>query len=167
MPQWAGRGTIFAISIQDDKAFCAREERYWMPVDLYQWRRARQILHLLYSRFWHKVLHDRGPQHARAVPALVSQGMSSAKSIYRLHVQGWLSAEDVNYDGNVAKYKDGDNELQCVSLTKTRSSRKPFRHQDNPHRVDARAHKMSKSGQRHQPDDVVAEYEQPASLRCS
>ena len=67
----ARAGTTCATSIpQNDKLpWDPAKERYWMPVDLYVGGAEHAVLHLLYSRFWHKVLFDRGlRQHARAVP---------------------------------------------------------------------------------------------------
>jgi len=63
MPQWAGSCWYYLryISPQCDAAFVdPGEERYWMPVDLYVGGAEHAVLHLLYSRFWHKVLYDLG-----------------------------------------------------------------------------------------------------------
>ena len=52
------------------------KEKYWLPVDLYVGGAEHAVLHLLYSRFWHKVLFDRG--HVRTpepFQRLVNQGM--------------------------------------------------------------------------------------------
>src|SRR6185503_9155936 len=49
------------IDPHNDKRFVDPEkERYWMPVDLYVGGVEHAVLHLLYARFWHKVLFDLG-----------------------------------------------------------------------------------------------------------
>jgi leucyl-tRNA synthetase len=79
MPQWAGSCWYF-LRFCDNKngdAFIDPAlEKYWMPVDLYIGGAEHAVLHLLYSRFWHKVLFDRG--HVSMVEPfqkLVNQGM--------------------------------------------------------------------------------------------
>ncbi len=71
MPQWAGSCWYYLrfLDPKNDKAaWDPEKEAYWMPVDLYIGGAEHAVLHLLYSRFWHKVLYDRGPrEHARAV----------------------------------------------------------------------------------------------------
>ncbi|MCA9091655.1 MAG: class I tRNA ligase family protein, partial [Planctomycetaceae bacterium] len=79
MPQWAG-SCWYYLRFCDNKNgefFIDPElEKYWLPVDLYIGGVEHAVLHLLYSRFWHKVLFDRGhlttpePFHK-----LVNQGM--------------------------------------------------------------------------------------------
>ncbi len=63
MPQWAGSCWYYLryIDSQNDGApWSAEAERYWMPVDLYIGGTEHAVLHLLYARFWHKVLYDCG-----------------------------------------------------------------------------------------------------------
>jgi leucyl-tRNA synthetase len=63
MPQWAGSCWYYLRFIDphnDDRIFDSAGERYWMPVDLYIGGAEHAVLHLLYSRFWHKVLFDLG-----------------------------------------------------------------------------------------------------------
>jgi len=63
MPQWAGSCWYYLRYIDPDnrdKIFDPRLEEYWMPVDLYVGGAEHAVLHLLYSRFWHKVLFDLG-----------------------------------------------------------------------------------------------------------
>lgn len=63
MPQWAGSCWYYLryIDPKNATAFLADEkEKYWMPVDLYVGGAEHAVLHLLYSRFWHKVLFDLG-----------------------------------------------------------------------------------------------------------
>jgi len=63
MPQWAGSCWYYLryLSPKSDSAFCdpALEKR-WMPVDLYVGGSEHAVLHLMYARFWHKVLYDLG-----------------------------------------------------------------------------------------------------------
>jgi leucyl-tRNA synthetase len=63
MPQWAGSCWYYLRFIDphnDEAAWSPEAERYWMPVDLYIGGVEHAVLHLLYSRFWHKVLYDCG-----------------------------------------------------------------------------------------------------------
>jgi leucyl-tRNA synthetase len=63
MPQWAGSCWYYLrfIDPKNRKAFCAPEkERYWMPIDVYIGGSEHAVLHLMYARFWHKVLYDLG-----------------------------------------------------------------------------------------------------------
>jgi len=63
MPQWAGSCWYYLRYIDannPDEAFSKEVETYWMPVDLYIGGAEHAVLHLLYSRFWHKVLYDLG-----------------------------------------------------------------------------------------------------------
>ena len=61
MPQWAGSCWYFLRFTDpqnDDAAWSQAAERYWMPVDFYMGGAEHAVLHLLYSRFWHKVFYD-------------------------------------------------------------------------------------------------------------
>ena len=63
MPQWAGSCWYYLrfIDPKNDDVFCSIEkEKYWMPIDLYVGGSEHAVLHLMYSRFWHKVLNDLG-----------------------------------------------------------------------------------------------------------
>ncbi|MCP5071594.1 MAG: leucine--tRNA ligase [bacterium] len=63
MPQWAGSCWYFLRFCDphnDAEAWSTEAERYWMPVDLYVGGAEHAVLHLLYARFWHKVLYDCG-----------------------------------------------------------------------------------------------------------
>jgi leucyl-tRNA synthetase len=63
MPQWAGSCWYYLRFIDpknDHEIFDAAKEKYWMPVDLYIGGAEHAVLHLLYARFWHKVLYDLG-----------------------------------------------------------------------------------------------------------
>lgn len=61
MPQWAGSCWYYLrfLDPHNDGIFCDPEkEKYWMPVDLYIGGAEHAVLHLIYARFWHKVLYD-------------------------------------------------------------------------------------------------------------
>lgn len=63
MPQWAGSCWYYLRymdPLNDEAPFSKEAENYWMPVDLYIGGAEHAVLHLLYSRFWHKVLFDLG-----------------------------------------------------------------------------------------------------------
>ena len=79
MPQWAGSCWYYLrfIDPKNDKVFAAKDKvEYWMPVDLYVGGAEHAVLHLLYSRFWHKVLYDIGAVNTiEPFQRLVNQGM--------------------------------------------------------------------------------------------
>ena len=79
MPQWAGSCWYYLrfLDPKNDKAFVdPKIEKYWMPVDLYVGGAEHAVLHLLYSRFWHKVLYDIGVVSTdEPFQRLVNQGM--------------------------------------------------------------------------------------------
>ena len=63
MPQWAGSSWYFLryMDPHNDKELASKEAlEYWSPVDWYNGGMEHTTLHLLYSRFWHKFLHDIG-----------------------------------------------------------------------------------------------------------
>ncbi len=63
MPQWAGSCWYYLryLDPKNDQTFCDPEkERRWMPIDLYVGGAEHAVLHLMYARFWHKVLYDLG-----------------------------------------------------------------------------------------------------------
>jgi leucyl-tRNA synthetase len=84
MPQWAGSCWYYLrfIDPKNDQAFCdATQEKRWMPIDLYVGGSEHAVLHLMYSRFWHKVLYDLGY-------------VSTKEPFLRLRHQGIILGED-------------------------------------------------------------------------
>ncbi|HET9887487.1 MAG TPA: leucine--tRNA ligase [bacterium] len=79
MPQWAGSCWYYLRYIDpdnDEAPWDRKKERYWMPVDVYIGGAEHAVLHLLYSRFWHKVLFDLGyVSTAEPFQKLMNQGM--------------------------------------------------------------------------------------------
>ncbi|HEU4617625.1 MAG TPA: leucine--tRNA ligase, partial [Gammaproteobacteria bacterium] len=79
MPQWAGSCWYYRRFIDPHNAerlVDPAKERYWMPVDLYIGGSEHAVLHLLYARFWHKVLYDAGVVSTpEPFKKLVHQGM--------------------------------------------------------------------------------------------
>jgi leucyl-tRNA synthetase len=79
MPQWAGSCWYYLryLDPKNDKEFANKKKiEYWSPVDLYVGGTEHAVLHLLYSRFWHKVLFDAGLVNTKEpFKRLVNQGM--------------------------------------------------------------------------------------------
>jgi leucyl-tRNA synthetase len=79
MPQWAGSCWYYLRYIDPHNEvapFDKEKEKYWMPVDLYVGGAEHAVLHLLYARFWHKVLYDIGVVSTKEpFQKLVNQGM--------------------------------------------------------------------------------------------
>ncbi|MDR2758861.1 MAG: leucine--tRNA ligase [Spirochaetaceae bacterium] len=79
MPQWAGSCWYYLryLDPHNQRAFTDRAAvDYWAPVDLYVGGTEHAVLHLLYARFWHKVLYDLGLVNTpEPFQRLVNQGM--------------------------------------------------------------------------------------------
>jgi leucyl-tRNA synthetase len=157
MPQWAGSCWYYIrfLDARNDKAFCdSQKAKYWLPVDLYIGGAEHAVLHLLYSRFWHKVLHDRGHVPTpEPFQKLVNQGMILGEmefTCYKANSQ-WVSA-----------VKDIPEAWEAVKIDETQVEKQGdgFVLKDQPHiRVAAQAYKMSKSrGNVINPDRVIEQY---------
>ncbi|MBQ0163123.1 MAG: leucine--tRNA ligase [Treponema sp.] len=87
MPQWGGSCWYYLryLDPKNDKAFCSEKaEKYWMPVDLYIGGAEHAVLHLLYARFWHKVLYDIGVVTTKEpFQRLINQGMITSFAYQR------------------------------------------------------------------------------------
>jgi leucyl-tRNA synthetase len=158
MPQWAGSCWYYLryIDPQNNQALVDPEaEKYWMPVDLYVGGAEHAVLHLLYARFWHKVLYDVGAVSTpEPFQCLVSQGMILGEveySVYKDSQSGTYVDEGTH--GAVATRLDPE-------LVQALPGGGGFVLKDNPSvKVSSRAHKMSKSrGNVVNPDDVVLSY---------
>ena len=169
MPQWAGSCWYYLRYIDpknSERPWDPEKERYWLPVDLYVGGAEHAVLHLLYARFWHKVLFDRGlvstPEPFRR---LVNQGMilgETEYTAYRDMEDRWVSASEVAEESEGGfRIKSGGRAL-AVKLNDDQVTKRGegFVHAgDESVRVDARAYKMSKSrGNVINPDLVVSEY---------
>ncbi|ABL64607.1 leucine--tRNA ligase [Chlorobium phaeobacteroides] len=79
MPQWAGSCWYYLRFIDPEnnaQLIDPAKEKYWMNVDLYIGGAEHAVLHLLYARFWHKVLYDLGVVSSREpFKKLFNQGM--------------------------------------------------------------------------------------------
>jgi len=105
MPQWAGSCWYYLryLDPRNDHEFCSqKKEKLWMPIDLYVGGAEHAVLHLMYARFWHKVLYDLGY-------------VSTKEPFTKLRHQGTILGEDsrkmsksrgnvVNPDDIVAKF---------------------------------------------------------------
>jgi leucyl-tRNA synthetase len=79
MPQWAGSCWYYLRYLDpenNNRGWDPEKEKYWMPVDLYIGGAEHAVLHLLYARFWHKLLYDLGYVSTKEpFKKLVNQGM--------------------------------------------------------------------------------------------
>lgn len=139
MPQWAGSCWYYLryIDPRNDKAIVDQElERFWMPVDLYIGGVEHAVLHLLYARFWHKVLFDIGAVSTKEpFQKLFNQGMILAYSYQHPEKKYW-------YPKDVEERADGKTVLR-----------------DGGAEVIKQIEKMSKSKNNVvNPDDVIKDY---------
>ena len=172
MPQWAGSCWYYLRFLDPhnpDALVSPEKERYWMPVDLYVGGAEHAVLHLLYARFWHKVLFDLGVVSTpEPFGRLVHQGMILGEQEYTAYQTAggaFVSAEGVEekLENGAAVFVAPDGQpVQPVRVAdadvEKRGDGFVLRAQPDV-RVGARAHKMSKSrGNVVNPDDVVAGY---------
>ena len=120
MPQWGGSCWYYLryLDPHNDKAFCAPEkEKYWMPVDLYIGGAEHAVLHLLYARFWHKVLYDIGVVSTKEpFQRLVNQGMITSFAFQRKN-KTLVPVDEVEQkdDGNYYEKATGEKLEQIVA----------------------------------------------------
>lgn len=138
MPQWAGSCWYYLRYLDPSNTsapFDPKKEQYWMPVDLYVGGAEHAVLHLLYARFWHKVLYDLGYVSTKEpFKKLVNQGMILGIS-----------------------YKDNRGAL--VPMDKVKISSDGAVHQETGEKLIEFPAKMSKSLKNVvNPDDIIAEY---------
>ena len=103
MPQWAG-SCWYYLRYMDahnaTEAWSAEADHYWMPVDLYVGGAEHAVLHLLYARFWHKVLYDCGLVSTKEpFQKLFNQGMILAYSYQDDNGKYYLPSEVEERDG--------------------------------------------------------------------
>jgi leucyl-tRNA synthetase len=170
MPQWAGSCWYYLrfLDPKNRNALVDPEiEEAWMPIDLYVGGAEHAVLHLLYARFWHKVLFDRGyVSMTEPFHKLVNQGMILGEmefTGYQVDSGQWVSAIDVADDaeGNPIVKKSGQPVKTIkVPVEQVEKQGETFvLKEDKKIRIDSRAYKMSKSrGNVVNPDQVVAEY---------
>ena len=138
MPQWAGSCWYYLRYLDPKNTEAAvdpAKEKYWMPVDLYVGGAEHAVLHLLYARFWHKVLFDLGYVSTKEpFQKLVNQGMILGLS-----------------------YKDSRGALVPMEMVEMHSE--GAFHKESGEKLVEFPAKMSKSLKNVvNPDDVVKEY---------
>jgi leucyl-tRNA synthetase len=171
MPQWAGSCWYylrFADSKNSDQFIDPQAEKNWLPVDLYVGGAEHAVLHLLYSRFWHKVLFDRGfVSNVEPFQRLVNQGMILGEVEYTGYKESgaWITSSlvrDSKDDSAVRVNKKTQAVVEPEKVTPDQVTKKGDTFvlvEDNSIVVNGRAHKMSKSrGNVINPDDVVSQY---------
>ena len=169
MPQWAGSCWYYLrfIDPKNKTAIVDQvKEKAWMPVDLYIGGAEHAVLHLLYARFWHKVLFDRGyVSHREPFHKLVNQGMILGEvefTGFKTSNGEWVSAAETE-KGDVgfiqSKTQEPLQQVSVVDSDTTKSGDHFVLVSDPSIRIDSRAHKMSKArGNVINPDHVVNEY---------
>jgi leucyl-tRNA synthetase len=166
MPQWAGSCWYYLRFIDprnDQMLIDPEKEKYWMPVDLYVGGAEHSVLHLLYARFWHKVLYDIGVVSTKEpFSRLVHQGMILGQleyTLYRDQKGNPVSADHVATDGT---HRTTNEKLQAIPVNEDQVTKEVDQfvwNENTSIRIDARAYKMSKSrGNVVNPDDIIKAY---------
>lgn len=170
MPQWAGSCWYYLRYISPNYELGPvdpEKEKYWMPVDMYVGGAEHAVLHLLYARFWHKVLYDIGVVSTKEpFQRLVNQGMILGEMEYTLFMDAdgkYLSPDEaVTSESEVVRHKLSDDDIEKLGVGFKLSSDAVQRFALAPemdYLIEARSYKMSKSrGNVINPDDVIKEY---------
>lgn len=115
MPQWAGSCWYYLRFVDphnENTAWEQAKEKYWMPVDLYVGGAEHAVLHLLYARFWHKVLFDAGHVSTKEpFQALRNQGLVVARS-YQTPSGSYVPEKEVVEKEGVYFHKETGQELR-------------------------------------------------------
>ena len=169
MPQWAGSCWYYLRFIDPTNSIALvdrAKEKAWMPVDLYIGGAEHAVLHLLYARFWHKVLYDRGHvSQPEPFQKLVNQGMILGEveyTGYQTADKRWVSTSALmkGDDGLIEKStKTPVVPVKVEDADVTKAGDSFVLVIDPSIRLESRAHKMSKArGNVINPDAVVSEY---------
>ena len=120
LPQWGGSCWYYLryLDPKNNEKFVSKEaENYWMPVDLYIGGAEHAVLHLLYARFWHKVLYDLGLVSTKEpFQRLVNQGMITSFAYQRKN-KTLVPVDEVEQkdDGNWYEKATGEKLEQVVA----------------------------------------------------
>jgi leucyl-tRNA synthetase len=124
MPGWAGSCWYYLrfMDPHNQDAFASQQALdYWGNVDLYVGGTEHAVLHLLYARFWHKVLFDEGlVPTAEPFQRLFNQGMLQAFA-YKDPSGRLVSSDEVTVDGNTAKLTADGTPLEQVVAKMSKS----------------------------------------------
>lgn len=125
MPNWAGSCWYylrFMDPTNDKEAWSEEAESYWGSVDLYVGGVEHAVLHLLYARFWHKVLYDCGYVHTlEPFQSLRNQGLIVARSFQR---ENGLYVDPTNVEEKGGRYYlKGTNEELKSQIEKMSKSK--------------------------------------------
>ncbi len=170
MPQWAGSCWYylrFCDPGNDAAPFSPEAERYWMNVDLYVGGAEHAVLHLLYARFWHKVLFDLGLVHTKEpFQKLLNPGMIQGRSyrLFKSEAEGapkYYSRADVRFEGETPVHVGSGAELaeEWIEPEKVRWQNGRALAPAVDVDLEEVIEKMSKSrGNVVNPDDVIEEF---------
>ena len=119
MPQWGGSCWYYLryLDPKNNDAFCSKEaENYWMPVDLYVGGAEHAVLHLLYARFWHKVLYDCGVVSTKEpFQRLINQGLITSFAFQRKNKTLVPTDEVEEKDGKYIEKATGEEVEQIIA----------------------------------------------------
>ena len=157
MPQWAGSCWYhlrYCDPFNAEKLISDEAESYWGTPDFYIGGAEHAVLHLLYARFWHKVLFDCGVvKTSEPYKKLFHQGIILGEMEYTAFKNtagDFVSFKDLKGNEESVKLSEDDVEKQGVNVVLK---------SDNSIIVDARCYKMSKSrGNVVSPDDIIEKY---------
>jgi len=127
MPQWAGSCWYYLRFCDPGNtrlAWDPEKERYWMPIDLYVGGAEHAVLHLLYSRFWHKALFDRGyASTMEPFQKLVNQGMILSVT-YRNSQGKIIPYSQIRFEEGKALHIETEEELtgETEKMSKSRGN---------------------------------------------
>jgi leucyl-tRNA synthetase len=120
MPQWAGSCWYYLRYLDpgNKNAFAGRDKiDYWAPVELYVGGVEHAVLHLLYARFWHKVLYDIGMVNTREpFMRLVNQGMIVSFA-YQRKDKTLVPTDQVEKkpDGSIVEKANGEEVTEVIA----------------------------------------------------
>ncbi len=119
MPQWGGSCWYYIryTDPKNDKCLADKEKQdYWLPVDLYVGGTEHAVLHLLYARFWHKVLYDLGVVSTpEPFKKLVNQGIITAYAYMKANKKLVPSDKVESKEGKFYYTETGEEVFQTIA----------------------------------------------------